>query len=99
MALAGLGRFEEATDEYVWLWQHVLEHEPAMAGVRSSGMLRDIGQLMNSHPPARRRFEDLRNALGTMDGPASTAVPDSVSDWITLSVDAWRSRSRARMVR
>jgi thioredoxin 1 len=84
-ALAGAGRFAEATDEYVWLWQHVLEHEPAMVGVRGSYMLGDVGRLMNDHPPARRRFEDLRDALA-VDGPATTAEPGSVSDWIALSV-------------
>src|SRR4051812_12591822 len=38
-ALASAGKLDEATDAYVWLWEHMLEHEPAMLGVRASFML------------------------------------------------------------
>jgi hypothetical protein len=83
--LANAGRFEEATDEYAWLWQHVLEHRPSMLGVRGSYMLSEIGRLMEDYRPARKRFADLRDALA-VDHPRATAPPDVVRDWIALSV-------------
>jgi thioredoxin 1 len=82
--LAQTRRFEEATDEYIWLWQHVTEHEPAMVGVRGSYMLGEIGRLVQDHPPARTRFVALRDALGS-SAPATT-TGDAVSDWIALTL-------------
>lgn len=32
--LADAGRLDDATAEYVWLWEHMLEHDPALHGVR-----------------------------------------------------------------
>jgi thiol-disulfide isomerase/thioredoxin len=83
--LASAGHHEEATDEYVWLWQHVLEHEPAMVGVRGSYMLNDIKRLMNDYAPARQRFAGLRDAL-PVECSLATSTPDDVADWVALSV-------------
>jgi thiol-disulfide isomerase/thioredoxin len=83
--LAERGRLDEATDEYVWLWQHMLEFEPALVGVRGSYLLSDAEQLTKRHPPARTRFVELRDALGVR-GPPSAAPREAVRDWIALSV-------------
>jgi hypothetical protein len=83
--LASHGRLQEATDEYLWLWQHMLEYKPAMKGVRGSFMLTEIGQLMNDYPPARARFAELRDAIG-IEGAPGTATCRTVADWIDLSV-------------
>jgi thiol-disulfide isomerase/thioredoxin len=82
-ALASCGRFAEATDDYAWLWEHVLEHEPAMVGVRGSFMLTEIAQLIQHYSPARAQFARLRDALSS-EGIAST--PTEVGDWIALSL-------------
>lgn len=85
--LASSRRFDEATDEYAWLWRHMTEHQPSMMGVRMSFMLGEIGRLMQDHPPARQRFVALRDAIGPEGGPlAATATPEQVTDWMALSV-------------
>jgi thiol-disulfide isomerase/thioredoxin len=83
-ALANGGKLDEATDEFAWLWEHMLEHEPAMVGVRSSFMANEIQQLAASHRPARDRFAAMRDAIAP--GPSSTAVePRTISDWMVLN--------------
>lgn len=71
-------RRDEALAELVCLWEHALEHEPAMVGVRSSFMLGDIGDLITVHPPAREAFEAIRDreeaALCTDESDASDFI-------------------------
>jgi len=43
--LANSPNLDEATEAYAWLWEHILEHEPAMFGVRASFMLAEIVDL------------------------------------------------------
>ena len=83
-AHASSRNFAAATEEFVRLWQHMLEHQPSMLGVRSSFMLNDIEMLMREYAPARVRFTELRDALG-VDGVPPTASPQEVADWISLS--------------
>jgi hypothetical protein len=83
-ALAASRRFEEATDEYVWLWEHVLEHQPAMVGVRGSFMLNEITKLAEDHPPARARFAELRNSLDR-DDVKGMPLRSDMTDWMDLS--------------
>jgi hypothetical protein len=82
-ALASSGRNDDATNEYVWLWEHVTEHAPAMVVVRGSSMLMEIGRLTNEYPPARERFARLRDAMG--DGVAATATSEQIADWVALT--------------
>jgi hypothetical protein len=81
-ALLASRRFAEATDEYEWLWLHVLEHEPAMVGVRGSYMLIDLGELVRDHPPARERFTEPRDARAPNE--PEDADPERVVEWIDL---------------
>jgi thiol-disulfide isomerase/thioredoxin len=81
-ALLASRRFTEATDEYEWLWLHVLEHRPSMVGVRGSYMLTDMGELVRDHPPARERFTRLRDAR--VPGDPENADPERVEEWIDL---------------
>jgi thioredoxin 1 len=83
-SLATARRFDEATEEYVWLWQHVLEYEPAMVGVRASYMLHEIGRLVKDHEVARVRFQALRDRL-EVDVASGEATADTTSDWIALN--------------
>jgi thiol-disulfide isomerase/thioredoxin len=84
-ALQGSGRLDEATEGYAWLWQHMLEHDPSMVGVRCSFMLGDMENLMKEHPAARGRFTELRDTLGH-DGPSPAASADELRDWLALTV-------------
>ena len=64
------GRYEEATAEHVWLWEHMLEHEPALYGVRMSFFAGDLQRLVNDHAPARAAIEQLRDrAAPAASGP------------------------------
>ncbi len=56
-----------------------------MVGVRNSFLLMEIGRLMHDHPPARKKFTELRDALAPGGDPALT-TPDAVGDWVSLSV-------------
>jgi hypothetical protein len=56
-ALAQKGRAEDALSEYLWCFDHGLEHGPGFTGVRLSFLLSRIVQLARTHPAA---LEDLR---------------------------------------
>jgi hypothetical protein len=81
-ALLASRRFTEATDEYEWLWLHVLEYEPAMVGVRGSYMLTELVELVRDHAPARERFTALRDARAP--GEPKGADPEAVVEWMDL---------------
>ncbi len=59
--LADSGEHEKATAEYLWLWQHMVEFDPSMVGVRSSFMASDIEELAAVYEPARTAFAKLRD--------------------------------------
>jgi hypothetical protein len=48
-------------------------------------MLSEIGRLIKDHPSARKRFAELRDALGA-EGVPATATRQVVTDWVALSV-------------
>ena len=47
-------KYDEAAAEFAWLWQHALEHDPAMLGVRLSFMASDMKILAERSPAAKR---------------------------------------------
>ena len=82
-ALAQAGKKDEATEAYVWLWEHMLEHDPAFYGVRLSFMRSDLEQLAKSHPAARDRFASMRDATRKrMD--ADPKDTEAAVDWQAL---------------
>ncbi len=75
---------DEATEEYVWLWDNMLEHEPAMAGVRLSFMVSGMQRLAQSHPPALQAFTQLRDRdQKAVDEGAATR--ENFIDWFHLN--------------
>lgn len=77
-------RLEEATDECIWLWEHMLEQAPEMRGVRRSFFLVFLSQLVDKYPQARKRFAMLRDALDAQ--VRRVDVPrDLLSDWLALN--------------
>lgn len=81
--LTEAGRLDEATESYVWLWQHMLEHKPSMYGVRLSFMRSDLEALARRHAPARERFAALRDETRKrMD--ADPRDLEAVVDWQAL---------------
>src|SRR5262245_41251160 len=59
--LTRTGRYDEALVEHIWLWEHMLEYDPAMVGVRSSFFADDLQTLVNEHAPARVAVGELRD--------------------------------------
>lgn len=76
------GAFDEATAEYVWLWKHMLEHEPKMADMKHLSVAGSLRRLVDAHPPARDAFAALR-----APSPPSLDVPDAIpfADWWSLN--------------
>ncbi len=77
------GRYDEALVEHVWLWEHMLEHEPAMYGVRMSYFAHDLEELVSAHPPARAAIGELRDrAAPQASGPIEAGT---FRDWVCLN--------------
>jgi thioredoxin 1 len=81
--LAQRRAFEEATEEYLWLWEHMLEFDPAMAGVRGSFMASDMGELAKASEHARAAFAAVRNE--TEQRLRSDPAWEDLHDWIVLN--------------
>lgn len=60
-ALANKGQYQEALDEYLWCFDHGLEHDQSFAGVRASFLLSSIKSLGNAYPPALDALKERRD--------------------------------------
>ncbi len=63
-ALAQQGRIDDALSEYLWCFDHGLEHGPGFTGVRLSFLLSSIVQLGRTHPAALEELRKRRDAAG-----------------------------------
>jgi hypothetical protein len=63
-ALAQKGRAEDALSEYLWCFDHGLEHSQAFRGVRLSFLVSNIVQLSRSAPSALDELRKRRDAAG-----------------------------------
>ncbi|MCC7408771.1 MAG: thioredoxin family protein [Phycisphaeraceae bacterium] len=75
---------EQATEQYVWLWEHMLEYEPNMVGVRVSFMAMEMRELASRYGPARQRFVEMRDAL-TRQLRENAHDATMVGDWLVLN--------------
>lgn len=100
--LADAGEHARAAEEYVWLWNNMLAHEPSMYGVRLSFMAGDMQLLAEESEEAREAFEGLRDAAEERlrGGDGSW---DDLTDWLALNIRvlddaepvlAWIERNR-----
>lgn len=77
-------KLDEATEQYAWLWDNMVENEPSMVGVRVSFMANEMEQLATRHPPANAAFAKLRdNAEAKLKGERNGR--DDLTDWIVLN--------------
>jgi len=83
-ALLLSGELSAATQEYCWLWNHMLEHDEAFIGVRLSFMTFDMTALAESFQPAREAFTALREQTAVRLSSAAPRATDRV-DWIVLN--------------
>jgi hypothetical protein len=82
--LLSSGALDAATAELLWLWEHMLEHEPSMHGVRLSFVLGDMSRLARQHEPAREAFVALRDRRGAaIEGKG--ADRRTLIDWVHLN--------------
>jgi thioredoxin 1 len=79
--------FKTATDEYVWLWENMTDHNPAYAAVRMSFTAHQMERLADQHPPAKKRFTQLRDELARSLKNADLDRIDrlAVQDWVVLN--------------
>jgi thioredoxin 1 len=77
------GRYDEALVEHVWLWDHMLEHQPSLVGVRMSYFASDLERLVNVHPPARVAIGELRDRAAP--AAAGSIEIRSFRDWNCLN--------------
>ena len=97
--LARSGAHDEATDEFVWLWDNMLEFRPSVYGVRLSFMVSDMTRLAAQYEPAREAFRELRDRYD----PIGSTDRQIILDWVRLNqvVDekeitlAWFDRFKA----
>lgn len=83
--LAGAREFDAAAAEFVWLWENMLEHEPAMIGVRGSFMASDMERLARESDAARAAFTALRDGL-TVRLEAGETSRANLTDWLVLNI-------------
>lgn len=78
------GDWEAATREYLWLWDNMLAHDKALAGVRVSFLVGEMEELAASSDLARERFLALRDRY--RPGVESLkCTRDEFADWVRLS--------------
>lgn len=82
--LSRSGEFEAATDEFVWLWKHMLEYELTMSGVRGSFMAGYMADLAARSEHARTAFIALRDGLTERLEGGETSR-NTLSDWLVLN--------------
>jgi hypothetical protein len=77
-------RYDEATEEFLWLWNNMERVDPGMSGVRVSFMAGEIERLVAEHPRARPRFKELRDRAASA-ADASPAAAEPRTDWAVLN--------------
>jgi len=83
-ALLQAGQKEKATEQFVWLWDHMLEKDPAFFGVRHSFFQASLRQLLSQVPNARAPFRERleRDQVKVKAGSTDVSI---LADWVTLS--------------
>ncbi len=70
------GKFSDATEQFVWLWNNIQTECPSMIGVRGSFMAAKIAVLVKEYPAAKKQFSELRD---------KAKQSNELHDWIVLS--------------
>ena len=55
-------RYEESLAKLEWFYEHALEYQPSLAGVRLSFAIANWGQLGQAYPPALVKLREIRDA-------------------------------------
>jgi len=77
------GNFDAATEQFLWLWDHLLELSPSFVGVKYSFLLDDLKSLASKHAPARAKLAAMRDKLNAVV-EAERVDPAQFKDWFSL---------------
>lgn len=83
-AMIDARKYAEAAEEFAWLWDHMVEHQPSMHGVRVSFMAGKMKSLAGLDAMARERFRALRDRIAATVGNVPPRR-ELVHDWIVLN--------------
>jgi thiol-disulfide isomerase/thioredoxin len=77
-------QFDQAMEEYAWLWQNMVKVDRRMSGVRESWLAGYMRHLIEQYEPARARFAQLRDEEESrFAGPHGAFA--SRRDWVLLN--------------
>jgi len=82
--LVEAGEYADATRELVWLWDHMLDEEPSLYGVRGSYLVGWMKHLADLDENARCEFTALRDKL-THEIHKDSPDLHVVADWFNLN--------------
>ena len=76
-------KFDQATEEFLWLWQNMLAHDEAIPIYEKHIMANFIGRLIEQYEPAKVAFTKLRDAA-RKEMDAGSEMREVILDWFTL---------------
>lgn len=74
--LGTAGKNDEALLEYIWLWTNIRSSDPNLEAVRLGLLPMEMKKLSAAHPPAKAKFQEIRDAA---------EKADNRHDWILLN--------------
>ena len=83
--LSRSGHPEEATEQYIWLWNNIPNMDTGYDGVRVSFMAGDMESVALACPPCREKFAALRDALVPRINPGPDFDREAFNDWVVLN--------------
>lgn len=75
-------QWREALGHYLWVWDHMLEIQPTMYGVRHSFLKSELARLISADQQSRRAFAAKRDAIAP---PLDRLADVTIFDWLTLN--------------
>lgn len=78
-------QFDEATTEYLWLWDNLVKLDMSMSAVRVSFMTSDMQRLAAVHKPALDAFRKLRDETVKKFKSDTDVAQDDFIDWCELN--------------
>src|SRR5262245_14082271 len=82
--LVRMNKLDEATEQYAEFWESS-KNEIGMGGVRGSFLASDMERLAKRHPPALKKFRELRDTLEKTFTSDTSRDWQAQDDWIVLN--------------
>lgn len=78
-------RLEEASEQFVFLWNHMVDEDPTMSRVRVGTLVFDLQSLCGAHGPSREIFAAKRDELESLLKEEETRTWPRLADWLALN--------------